>query len=1224
MTTYERTKYALLCTAALLGVAVESACAQGVTATWQQTAAGTYSWHDVANWDAERLPTNSADIVHLDIETDGAQTIRLAQATDIGTVFGHADQTISSPMRSGPYRAFKSINVANPNEFAGQWTSGDSGALWNVTPTADFTPMFASFDAKMRPAMYASSGCVRFGTITGGGMLFVHGGGNAQVDDVALVTRGRTRLRVPDGTTLSLGMASTFPSNAVTGAYVRFDAARADTLTLENGADGRTHVTEWRDAEGGDVKAIVTTRAAAPYLSTVKSIRGTPLVDFGAYRSVSHEDTWMNFDAFEAAAGPCGGLRFDETSEAREIFLVFEETIPSNVYPFALGGWDSYHLHRGPNGTLFHYGHADLPVRTGSVTLDGAPFTPLGQANFSRLHLVSLSTATGIKVGTLAIDRNQRFGGVRIAEAIIYTRALSEAERRQNISYLLFKWRPESFPEHDLDLLLIPGNGTVRVPTNESVTVDSLYLPRYRTLTKTGDGDLRVHDLIEDDISFTVRGGRLGFSASQDVVTDTAPAESPLFHLDASDAASLVETNVIDGTGRRYVARWNDTRGVADHADHDAGDRTFPYIVEGAANGRDVLDFGEGWIKEWGPTKTIADWGDASCGDTARLICSKAFNANAGFIVLRTKKLNGYSETDHAYLNPPMFGSSGHDFTRWGSGDLVTQYNSAAVQTALWEFDGKPFEPVDRTAPITTNEFLVVSFCSESRAMVNRIADDRLNAVGGVQIAEMLLYDRPLSPWERKCTQAYLMKKWKNAVHPALKSPVSVRALAFADGAAAGFEAERDVALGSVDTGGAKLTVKGRGHVTLPPCYSTAAGLCVDGGSVTIPADDPFADALYHFDASVTDSLDCEYVDNGNGTVTTNVVRWHDVRGNAVVATAFTNTATCRAYPVLRTVTTRNGHSMPVIDFGELSKAAAKIYKDSSAGMAISIPGWDGLMGEGHVVWCDAHGGCGDRFIFPDSVYYSVHRGENTSGQLFCAYTQNPYSQYIKDGYVAVDGVPRAYNYNMNDQAFHVVSLAPSNAIPNRLIGADRNNQRGGGSYQGELIVFASPLPAERREYLQRFLAWKWFGEGTSPQHPFCSLAALELVHGGTLTLTGTMPYACSSIKVEGAATMNGVLTLEEGGMLDFAVNDTNDVACLTVNGMFALPSSGTLKVQVGAGFAGATGSFPLITATELVGNVTGWIRDFEKEADVGVRVHVSDNTLLLDVLPSGMIIILR
>jgi hypothetical protein len=167
-------------------------------------------------------------------------------------------------------------------------------------------------------------------------------------------------------------------------------------------------------------------------------------------------------------------------------------------------------------------------------------------------------------------------------------------------------------------------------------------------------------------------------------------------------------------------------------------------------------------------------------------------------------------------------------------------------------------------------------------------------------------------------------------------------------------------------------------------------------------------------------------------------------------------------------------------------------------------------------------------------------------------------------------------------------------------------------------------LPAERREYLQRFLAWKWFGEGTSPQHPFCSLAALELAHGGTLALTGTMPYACSSLKVEGVATMNGGLTLEEGGMLDFAVNDTNDVACLTVNGTFALPPSGTLKVQVGAGIAGATGSFPLITATELVGNVTGWIRDFEKEADVGVRVRVSDNTLLLDVLPSGMIIILR
>ena len=785
MITNKRANTVVLYAVALLGAMSEPAFAEGVTATWRPTAAGTYSWNDAANWDADRIPTNSADVVHLDIDTEGAQTIQLVGATSLGTVIGRADQTISSPPRTTFGRTFRNIHVANPNGFAGQWTSGDSGALWFPSPTEDFTPLFASFESKMRPAMSANSGWVRFGTLTGGGMLYIYGHLNAQVDDVALDTRGRTRLHIPDGSTLSLAMASRFPSNAVAGAYVRFDATRADTFTLEDGADGRTHVTEWRDAEGGDVKAVVTTRTGSPYLSAVTAIRGTPLVDFGAYRSASRDDTWMDFNAFEAAVGPCGGLRFDETSDAREMFLVFEETIPSNAYPFALGGWDSYQLHRGPFGRLFHNGNAAAAVRNGSATLDGAAFSPTGTSDFSRLHLVTLSTVSGVKVGTLAIDRDQRYGGVRIAEAIIYTHALTDAERLQNIRYLLRKWRPGILPDHDLDLLLIPGNGTVRVPADESVTVDTLNLPGARTLTKTGEGDLRVHDFTADGFSVNVRGGSFGVAASRDVVTDTAPAPYPLLHLDASDASSLVETNVTDGTGRRYVSRWNDTRGLANHADHDAGDLTFPYIVEGAANGLNVLDFGEGWIKEWGPTKTVADWGDASCGDTARLVCSRQFNANAGFVVLRVKKLNGYNETDHAYLNPPMFGCSGIDFTRWGSGSLVTSYDSAAVQTALWEFDGKTFEPADQEAPITTtNDFLVVSFSSELRALVDRIADDRLNAVGGVQIAELLLYDRTLSPWERKSTQAYLMKKWKNAVHPALKSPVFVRELAFSAGAA--------------------------------------------------------------------------------------------------------------------------------------------------------------------------------------------------------------------------------------------------------------------------------------------------------------------------------------------------------------------------------------------------------------------------------------------------------
>lgn len=212
---------AALCVSTMCGVLPRVLHAEGVSATWQPTAAGTYSWNDVANWNTERPPTNSDDAVNLNIETEGPQTIQLTGNTWLGTISGRADQTIASPERSTFSRTFWQIHIANPSNFAGTWQSGDSGALWYVQPTADFTPSFATFETTLRPAVNASTGCVRFGTLTGGGMLYLFGGADTKVDDVALDSRGRTRLGIPVNSTLTLGMASAFPSNAVAGSRLK-------------------------------------------------------------------------------------------------------------------------------------------------------------------------------------------------------------------------------------------------------------------------------------------------------------------------------------------------------------------------------------------------------------------------------------------------------------------------------------------------------------------------------------------------------------------------------------------------------------------------------------------------------------------------------------------------------------------------------------------------------------------------------------------------------------------------------------------------------------------------------------------------------------------------------------------------------------------------------------------------------------------------------------------
>ena len=206
-------------------------------------------------------------------------------------------------------------------------------------------------------------------------------------------------------------------------------------------------------------------------------------------------------------------------------------------------------------------------------------------------------------------------------------------------------------------------------------------------------------------------------------------------------------------------------------------------------------------------------------------------------------------------------------------------------------------------------------------------------------------------------------------------------------------------------------------------------------------------------------------VEDGAGGVT----QWLDTRRNGMAAVSVV-AGMSKAKPTLKTVETRNGKTMPVLDFGEVSKSGSTT-SDESAGMDIKRNGSnlgeaDGCVKELHVVFCDAHdnfNGYKDRFIFADHGRYPFHRGDG-NGQMFGRYSDNPYTGYTTapEAYVALDGEIVPYNYNLTDRQFHVISAAPTNGVPVRSIARDRS-ARAGGSYQGELIAFKEHLSPVRR-----------------------------------------------------------------------------------------------------------------------------------------------------------------
>ena len=732
-------------------------------------------------------------------------------------------------------------------------------------------------------------------------------------------------------------------------------------------------------------------------------------------------------------------------------------------------------------------------------------------------------------------------------------------------------------------------------------------------LVKTGEGTLVIDRMTPETSSVEVRNGAVAFARALDV-DEPAAAEDPALWLDASKLATMDPQPADAGD---TVQAWKDCRADVDRVASNGWQQAStlaahsPTLVKDAAGtGLHALSLGTdandvSWIRtQW--------WRDDEWGG--------APNACAGFIVYRPT-------TDGSVYYKNILGSSTLDLFRNDGWKTIVcpNYAESAAAGSLWTMDGAVVDPWDNTVkPASEHErFRVMAFSSPTKLYCNGIAKVHgsssssayagANYCGGIQVCEFIIYDRPLSEDERVRTEAYLMKKWLNRDHPAATTRASA-SLIFDAYVAPVVESATDMSV-TFTGGNGEFVKKGDGAVALDAASAAnISSLTVLDGSLVLPVAGEDDEIAFHFDASDATSLTTQ-LEEKSGKTLTNVTAWADTRANGLTATSqLMNTDTGgepKAYPTLVSYETVSGTFRTMIDFGSL-------WASDRGGMNMSESFAD--VKDVMIVFADHdNGGYHQQRLFTDLTGTDFYRKD---GMLLD--TDNAKKGY-QDGYISVDRVEVARDHNLEYGRAHVISMAPLAGTTGRInsIANDRNGTAGG-CLIGEQIAFRKNLSPARREYWEKYLMWKWLGDGVKPTWSDATYSAVEMDNGAALTLDGTAAQVVTAkLAGWGAVTVDD-LTIDADGELAVTVSPeslADEKPVLAVSGKLSFGSGVRVTLNVSGKLP--VGVHPLVAADEL-GEIDLDSVQIVGETKRGLKLLRRENEILLSVQAPGMLLNLR
>ena len=1254
--------------ACVLACAAWTLCMQGAeaeTATWIASQKGTVSWETAANWEAGVVPaiTNSLDlsatnlVVTLAGDPQGLQVIDNPWTQEPG---GDKVVLALNALVGGPKTEFdiwyenfcRPLLIRDPSRYLGAWAipsawQRGAASVMQLLSDAAWTSTVNRVKLSGRMGFRVPTGATAaLEHPFGEGLFEVNRryDGRRQVDTATAGTLeirnspgGESYLSLHDGAVTLHGRPGGDAPALVPGAAVHLDASAPDAFEF----DGAGKVRTWRAMPGTAVSAAAVSalsgfEAVAAPAVVPDAATGKPVVDFGAYAANA-----------SAQQGTSAALGLSETlRNVRELFIVFRDKSPKGIRPQFVGcslREDERLFFRQTEGALFDQQNSDnnaaMPVRAGEIRVDdqAEPFEM--QGDFSRrLHVVSAGVNTNLTaagdnpVAYLAMaGRADRFGGIQIAEILLYTNALTSAERRQNNAALLGKWRPaaeaQAWDYGELRFLSAAPEVTVAEGT---VAVREITLaPTTTRLVKKGAGTLLVGRLSRPGLVIEVQEGNVRFVDTVVRGDDPQPAADPFCWFDATAAASLVPD------GATGIAQWRDRRDGTNHygkalhlapptatttlAGGTAVKHPNPTLNTAAAGGRALVDLGDVCVADTQKAETLGASTSLRLYIDGCVSQADTPNMREGYVV--------YYKTDETSC--PVASSSYNLFNlRNSSKDLFAHQNYCHTHVigGYWRYDGLAIDPT--ACANTCGEVHIVSFRFASKRAIDAFCTDRGSIqyqIGGAKIGEVLYYDRLLTDQERRDTEAYLFRKWKGTATPQDAMAAEPQPSLALPTTGADTELGADTPYSPEFISGLlgpRLRFAGSGTFVCTNALTarTREIMLAGGGALDLTLDfDFFSNAWFHVDATHRAALD--YL-----TATTNAVaRWEDIRANGLAATPFLRGTKARPF-VVQTEVNDTGLVRPVMDFGEW-------YNGYSPTNTASSMEWSArtALQEFYLVQRDKglHKGISPenateeqkrdygypclfgqlRQNLPNTGDYYVEGSDQIafyrdSEELLVAWAQ----PNVVKGYIGVNGEQKDRTFKPATNTFYVYSFqlkAPDHHVQTF---ARRDSFQVGGQQVAEMICFAETNTAARRVEIENYLMKKWFGTGAALTWPMERIALADASSALTLRLDDCQKMSLAALD---------------------CVFDGARVGCLTLAGTLVFPEAGVLGVDVTAprGAVGY-GVYPLVRATAIEGfeHVARWPRavTFASGATCSISVRASATGVDLVVAPRATLLILR
>lgn len=941
-----------------------------------------------------------------------------------------------------------------------------------------------------------------------------------------------------------------------------------------------------------------------------EELGGRPALDFGARKS----SRGLIFNPDASTIGATTSVGSNVLQNIATAFFVYGSQkgggwLFSGGYGDNLGGSHhdaaGYHWHRGASrnelvNTDQNFEFNDpiirdpgyYPAVNGTAWQDGWAISPK-QVGFNGAWQVisfmptnELGRATGL--GFNDGRWNNRSGGLKIAEFIVYDHHLTDVQRRKVEAYLQKKWfnRESRGMNGNARLGLLHAHwnttcntttGGVQVVVNaapdETLTVERLKGGRVANsaVTVTGGGALALGDAENYNGTIRLVGGTLKLTAR---AVPSEPPTNALVHLDAT-AANAFETTEVNETN--FVSRW---RNLSDrivngnkllYARSAQSDTSkMPYIrPEGMGTGLPIVDFGAlnsgAFLKfETNNAKTVSLYGIAT-------VLALVGAQNGGGHLVGNNNGGNY------------FMRNGNSPTTYTDGLIRAQVNGQHI--TLNGTNGVVYLDGRRSA--SANGYLHAGYqvvaMRTPGSTINRIGSYTDSYTGALRLGEIMIYDRVLTDEEFADAQAYLMRKWMGRTAPGYAHPVGekvpdVQQVLVTAPSKIDVPAGQTVRIGTL-TLRAPLTLTGGGTLDVESAVSLDEFLEIDSGVVKVVGRPPVtadcqlaAAPSFHVDASQTNTLETL---EQNGT---NFVKhWYDTSFRTLASKYTARMPWVNTNEEARC----NGH--PTVDFGPFGSKGAMLAfgrpLDSVRAIYVvwSAPGGGFFLGSTGAMNGN-YGGTGS--------FYDFHRGTDGSNGFSAdspLFYNNAMVAHVSEGEIYVNGSLTNRLYKPTD-AFQLVEVHPRGGAHASAFACDRDfGDRYGGQRIAEAVLYERVLSEREKVATRNYLMQKWFNRESQ---------ALP-----SETVVDENP-PLGAIVVEDTRTFEAADGVKARAVLGAGVLEKTGAGTLTVGDL----SGFTGTVQVAAGTLCVTGDAPVVDAVLVTDGII-----YHADAEHGVEVVTNE-----------------